>query len=148
MYSSNLTNLSSFGSDEKVNDDTVSNDLAVVLVCDDRVVAVVIVAVDDDALSSISVSKILSRRFEVSIRKSVLIQLLWLQSSLSSLLLLVVVVAAAAAAAAAASVDVLLRVVRVFLLAAWVSSLPIPTSNDTDKELSTTCRFRFDFLVA
>ena len=147
MYSSNLTNLSSFGSDEKVNDDTVSNDLAVVLVCDDRVVAVVIVAVDDDALSSISVSKILSRRFEVSIRKSVLIQLLWLQSSLSSLLLLVVVVVAAAAAAAA-SVDVLLRVVRVFLLAAWVSSLPIPTSNDTDKELSTTCRFRFDFLVA
>ena len=44
MYSSNLMNLSSFGSAEKVNDDTVSVvNLAVVLVRDDRVVVV-----DDD----------------------------------------------------------------------------------------------------
>ena len=108
------------------------------------------------------------------LRNVLLLLLLLLQSSLSSLLVLVLVlvlVAAAAAAAAAASAFVdddnddddddddddrlptlpivrLLRVVWVVLLAAWVSSsLPVPTSNDTD-EVSTTRRFRFDFLVA
>ena len=44
-----LTNLSSFSFVEKVNDDTVSVDLAAaVLVCDNHVVAVVIVVVDDN----------------------------------------------------------------------------------------------------
>ena len=44
MNSRNLTNLSSFLFVEKVNDDAVSVNLAVVLVRDDRVVVVV----DDD----------------------------------------------------------------------------------------------------
>ena len=52
MYSSNLTNLSSFGSAEKVNDDLavvlVCDDLAVVLVRDDRVVVDIVGNDDDD----------------------------------------------------------------------------------------------------
>ena len=48
MNSRNLTNLSSFVFVEKVNDDTVSVNLAVVLVRDDRVV-VDVIGNDDDA---------------------------------------------------------------------------------------------------
>ena len=48
MNSRNLTNLLSFVFVEKVNDDTVSVNLAVVLVHDDRVVVVVVVDDDDD----------------------------------------------------------------------------------------------------
>ena len=137
-----MTNVSSFLSVEKVHDDTVSIDLAAVLVCDDRVV---VVEDDDDDTLAIWVPELLSKRFEVLIRKSVLILLLWLESSMSSFRLLVAV---AAAVAAAASVDddgddddrlptlpifLLLRVVWDVLLAAWVSSLPVPTSNETNE---------------
>ena len=49
MNSRNLTNLSSFVFVEKVNDDIVSvNNLADVLVRDDRAAAVVVVVDDDD----------------------------------------------------------------------------------------------------
>ena len=48
MNSRNLTNLSSLVFVEKVNDDTVSVNLAVVLVRDDRVV-VDVIGNDDDA---------------------------------------------------------------------------------------------------